>query len=626
MTDFKSRRDFVKVLAASSLAPLVSKVALGADQTENGMSPRDDFIGRCRLQPFNYEGVRLSAGMLNSQFRATRDYYFAIPNDDILKGFRQRAGLRAPGNDLGGWYSGDPTVTRWWSKGDTFNVFGQWLSGMARLSKAGNDEELSEKAVHLMIEWGKTIEDDGFFFYSRRPNAPHYTYDKTVCGLVDLYEYCGRSDALPLLEKITDWAINNLDRIRKRNPTEWYTLSENLYRAYVLTGNPKYKNFGDVWQYTDYWKFFTGGTEITPYHYLRLPAGWEYQTSALNYHAYSHVNTLSGAAMAYGVTGKEEHLNTIINAYDWLKRTQLYATGGYGPEEDLMPPDGSLSNSLETTFRSFETICGSWAGFKLARYLMQFTGDARYGDWIENLVYNGIGAALPMAAHGQTFYYSDYRLGGGRKIYHLDGTWPCCSGTYPQVVADYHNVIYFKDQNGLYLNLFVPSFVSWRYGDNLITVEQATTYPESDSTVLTVTPRTPVAFKLRFRVPSWAEGATVKVNDAQQAAAARPGTWAEIQRTWTAGDRVVIQILMRLRTVSIDHQNLNRVALVYGPVVLVQKLESVLPDISGENSTGMRRRDSALTFSAPGQPVGDFVPFYKVGAGVPYNMYFDLLG
>ena len=281
---------------------------------------------------------------------------------------------------------------------------------------------------------------------------------------------------------------------------------------------------------------------------------------------------------------------------------------------------------METTFRSFETICGSWAGFKLARYLMQFTGDARYGDWIENLVYNGIGAALPMAAHGQTFYYSDYRLGGGRKIYHLDGTWPCCSGTYPQVVADYHNVIYFKDQNGLYLNLFVPSFVSWRYGDNLITVEQATTYPESDSTVLTVTPRTPVAFKLRFRVPSWAEGATVKVNDAQQAAAARPGTWAEIQRTWTAGDRVVIQILMRLRTVSIDHQNLNRVALVYGPVVLVQKLESVLPDISGENSTGMRRRDSALTFSAPGQPVGDFVPFYKVGAGVPYNMYFDLLG
>jgi DUF1680 family protein len=627
MPDFGSRRNFVKTLAASSLAPFVSKVTLAADKTQNSVSSKDDLISRCRLQPFNYEGVRLSAGMLNAQFRATRDYYFAIPDDDILKGFRQRAGMRAPGKDLGGWYSGEPAVVRWWSKGDTYNVFGQWLSGMARLSKAGDDQELREKAIHLMIEWGRTIEDDGFFFYSHRPNAPHYTYDKTVCGLVDMYEYCGRSDALLLLDKITDWAILNLDRTRTRNSTEWYTLSENLYRAYVLTGNPKYKNFADVWRYTAFWKFFTGASDITPYHYQHVPAGWDFPDSPLDYHAYSHVNTLSSAAMAYGVTGEQEYLNTIINAYQWLERTQLYATGGYGPEEDLIPPDGSLSNSLEMTFRSFETICGSWAGFKLARYLMQFTGDAHYGDWIEKLVYNGIGAALPMAADGRTFYYSDYRLGGGRKIYHTDGAWPCCSGTYPQVVADYHNVIYFKDQNGLYVNLFVPSIVNWRYSHNLITIEQATAYPESDSTLLTVTPRTPTAFNLRFRIPSWAEGATVKVNDAMQVVAARPGTWAEIQRTWKAGDRVVIQFPMRLRTVPIDKQNLKRVALVYGPVVLVQKLESVLPDISGENSNGMRRRGgNALTFSAPGQPIGDFVPFYKVGAGVPYNMYFDLLG
>ena len=329
--------------------------------------------------------------------------------------------------------------------------------------------------------------------------------------------------------------------------------------------------------------------------------------------------------MAYEVTGEEHYLKTIVNAYDWLERTQLYATGGYGPEEEMMPPDGSLSNSLETTFRSFETPCGSWAGFKLSRYLMQFTGEARYGDWIEKLVYNGIGAALPMAAQGQTFYYSDYRLGGGRKIYHIDGTWPCCSGTYPQVVADYHNVIYFKDQDGLYINLFVPSVVTWHYKQNEIAVEQETTYPESDITVLTVTPRDPATFNLKFRVPGWAEGATVRVNGVLQTVATRPGTWAEIRRTWKAGDRVAIQIGMRLKTVPVDAQHLQRVALVYGPVVLVQKLESVLPASTGEILARMPR-GNGLTFSAPGQPVGDFVPFYKVGAGVPYNMYFDLLG
>ena len=61
-----------------------------------------------------------------------------------------------------------------------------------------------------------------------------------------------------------------------------------------------------------------------------------------------------------------------------------------------MPPDGSLGESLAATIRSFETPCGYWAAFKLARYLMKFTGEARYGDWMERLVYNGVGAALPM--------------------------------------------------------------------------------------------------------------------------------------------------------------------------------------------------------------------------------------
>lgn len=626
MTDPKSRREFVKILTASSLAPLAGRLVPGEGASGADL-PRNDFNLRCRLQPFSYTGVRLLPGMLQAQFRATRDYYFAIADDDILKGFRQRAGMRAPGNDLGGWYSGDPTVTYWWSKGDTFNAFGQWLSGMARLAKAGEDDELAEKATHLMIEWGKTIEDDGFFFYSRRPNAPHYTYDKMVCGLVDLYEYCGREDALVLLEKITDWAVTNLDKIRKpKMSSEWYTLSENLYRAYVLTGNSRYKDFADIWQYNVYWKFFTGGSDITPYHYTQRPAGWEYQPSPLNWHAYSHVNTLSSAAMAYGVTGEKQYLKTIVNAYDWLEKTQLYATGGYGPEEDLVPPDGSLSDSLEKTFRSFETICGSWAGFKLGRYLMQFTGEARYGDWIEKLMYNGIGAALPMAAQGRTFYYSDYRMGGGRKIYHMDGTWPCCSGTYPQVVADYHNVIYFKDDDSLYVNLFVPSSVTWRHTENEITIVQETKYPESENILLTITSRSPVTFSLKFRVPGWADGVTAKVNGSPVSTASSPGTWTEIRRNWTPRDQVAIHIPMRLRTVPIDQQNPDRVALVYGPVVLVQKLESTLSQKTGGISLPAKQGSEGLSFSGGPKYTGEFVPFYALGAGTPYNMYFDLRG
>ncbi len=604
------RRDFMKqALIATSLAPLAShleRTDFGTTQpgvAENGSE------AKTFLEPFNYEGVHLLDGMFKRQYDTARDYYYKIPDDDVLKGFRHRAGLRAPGHEMGGWYSGNPAITTWWSAGDVFNTFGQWLSGMSRMAKATGDEAIGAKATHLMMEWGRTIETDGYFYYSRRPWLPHYIYEKTVCGLVDLYEFGGRKDALPLLEKITDWASGNLDRIRQPDQgTEWYTLSENLYRAYQLTGNPKYKTFGDVWRFTPYWKSFVGGTELTPYHH----------------HAYSHVNTLSSAAMTYAVTGDPEYLKIIVNAYDWLEQTQFYATGGYGPDEELLPPDGSLGESLETTFKTFETPCGTWAGFKLARYLMRFTGNAKYGDWIEKLVYNGIGAALPMAPEGRTFYYSDYRLGGGRKIYHLDGTWPCCSGTLPQALADYHNIIYFKDPTSLYVNLFVPSRVTWNCDGKEVNLEQETTYPESDTTTLTIRPTGKCTFGLKFRVPRWSRGAQVKINGDNHNVDCQPGAWAAIKRSWMPGDRVSIQFPMHITFAPIDKQHPNRVAVTYGPVVLVRDQQPVLVPKGNDVSGWIVPKGDSLEFSAVEQPHGAFLPFYRVGVGTPYNMYFDV--
>ena len=598
------RREFMKSILGAAIAPHF------LNATERGQAVASTRLSKTYLEPFDYHGVRLLESRWQKQYQQTRDFYLKLSDDDALIGFRQRAGLPAPGHSLEGWYGNDG-----------FNVFPQWLSGMARMAAATGDKAIGEKAHNLMLEWAKTIEPDGYFYYSRKPTTYHYTYDKTVCGLVDLCRYGGYEDALPLLEKITDWAIKNLDR--KRQPatpqdassemSEWYTLSENLYRAYQLTGNPKYREFGDVWRYTTYWSKFSSGTD-PDLHYL---------------HAYSHVNTLSSAAMTYAVTGDAEYLKAIVNAYDYFQRTQCYATGGYGPSERIMLADGSLGKSLENDSNSFETICGSWAAFKLSRYLMMFTGEARYGDWIELLFYNGIGAALPMRPDGRTFYYSDYRLGGARKIYGaihelvVDWRWPCCSGTFPQVTADYHNIIYFKNAGGLHVNLFVPSEVTWTQAGTDVKVIQETAYPEVDTTQLTVDVAKPTAFNLKFRVPGWSTGATAAVNGTKLSLAATPGRWAGIERTWHAGDRVTIQIPMRLVEVPVDKQHLNRVTFRYGPVVLVRTQESLRP-VSRELSKWTASAGEPLEFDLAAQAIGRLVPFYRLGFGDVYSMYFDL--
>jgi len=626
MSEGKSRRDFMKTaLVAGAAAPFAARaMAPPATARAEGNLSR----GKTVLEPFNYNGVRLLDGRLKKQYLETRQYYFSLPDDDILKGFRKRAGLPAPGNDMGTW--GGP---------DTGEVFGQWLSGMARMYKATGDGAMREKAVYLMKEWAKTIEPDGTSYWptvSVEPRLTFYQYDKMVCGLVDMYEYCGEKDALPALERITDWAVKNLDRSRKPAgslfgrsgfPAEWYTLAENLYRAYLLTGNSKYKAFADEWHYDHFWGMFTGKVPL----------------NVQRFHAYSHLNSLSSAAMTFAVTGDPEYLKTIVNAYEHFQQIQCFATGGYGPGEMLVAPDGSLGVSLEREVNTFETPCGVWAAFKLARYLMQFTGEARFGDWIEKLVYNGIGAALPMAPAGKTFYYSEYCLGSNtpfasaRKSYYWD-PYPCCSGTYIQDVADYHNVIYFKDASGLFVNLFVPSEVTWNQAGTDVKVVQETDYPESETTSLTVQVSSSATFDLKFRVPSWSDGITVQINGSRVEVASRPGTWATITRTWHSGDRVSIQIPLCVRIVPVDAQHPHRVALMCGPVVLVQdgkySSQPTRQPSDGDVANWITRSGNPPEFQltegkstdAPfwPPPLGKFVPFYRFQPEVPYRMYFDL--
>src|SRR5271157_2050402 len=86
----------VTALAVCLLLPLVAAAA----------SPPAP-LGKRQIEPFYYQGVTLEPGPLKDQVDEVRRFYLAIPDDDLLKGFRARAGLPAPGKDLGGWYSSD---------------------------------------------------------------------------------------------------------------------------------------------------------------------------------------------------------------------------------------------------------------------------------------------------------------------------------------------------------------------------------------------------------------------------------------------------------------------------------------------------------------------------------------
>jgi uncharacterized protein len=562
------------------------------------------------IEPFDYQGVVLNAGPLLRQVLEVRDFYLRVPNDDYLKGFRQRAGKPAPGADLGGWYTPG-----------TFHVFGQVLSGLARMHAATGDEACREKLDALIKEWSQCIEPDGYFYSTKPPSPPHYIYEKMVGGLLDAYHYGGNSYALARLDRITSWAEKNLDH---SNPyvfntlagiTEWYTLCENLYRAYLLTGQPRYRDYARTWEYTNYWNLFA-------------QPGSDIFKPSPGYHAYSHVNTLSGAAAAYAVTGERRYLDIIRNAYDYLQAHQVYATGGYGPGERMVP-DPLLLEYLDTMENHWETQCCSWAAFKLAKYLMAFTGDARYGDWIERLLINGIGASLPMSADGRVMYYAGHGLSGACKTHNMP-PWACCAGTRIQAVADYHDLLFFRDRDSLYLNIYAPAAVSWDHGKTRVTLRQETRFPESDEVVLRLTLPGADRFALKLRQPAWlAEPMQVKVNDRLVSPEADGKHWVVLQRKWHDGDWVSVRLPMRLVAERFPAASTNPfpAAIVCGPVVLACRSPEGNP-VSQINFTNL----SASLVPSPGEPVNYhlaanpsvlFRPYYQFKEGERYFIYFD---
>lgn len=539
------------------------------------------------LQPFRYADVTLTGGPMAVQAAGASAFYLALSEDDLLNGFRKRARLPAPGKPMGGWYDPDNFAGA--------HPFGQYIAALARMYANTHDVRYKQKVARLVHGFHKTLAPDGFFYSSQKvfKEWPNYLYDKNCIGMRDAYTLTGNKEALVVLKKMTDWAVKNLPR----RQDEWYTLPENLYNCYALTNDARYLQMAKEYDYSkEYYDPFANGINaFTP-----------------ERHAYSHVNTLASAAKAYEVTGDEKYFRAIENAWKFLTTTQMYASGGWGPRERFVTSGkGQLAASIDSIDNHFETPCGSYANVNLDRYLLRFTGDARYGDNMERVLFNGMLAALPMQSDGKTFYYSDYR--SGTKKAYFDAAWPCCSGTYAQITADYPLDIYFHDAGGLYVNLFTSSRVHWKQGKQSVVVEQTTTYPETDTITLTIHTRKPIRFALHVRVPEWtAMPVTVRISNQLSHVKTDVGTFLEVERIWSEGDTLQVILPMALHYEPIAHESLDRQALLYGPLLLVALSDKPV-SMEGEKSiVDVEKQTDALPTFHTHDGAITFLPFYKV--------------
>lgn len=552
-----TRRAFVKGTAAAAAVGAAAPKALAKAAASGHEAP-------VKLEQFPYSAVELLDGKMKEQFDANHEFFLALDDDSLLKPFRKKAGLPAPGEDMGGWYS-------WSNEFDPPNnmtgyipghSFGQYLSGLARAYAVTGNKATQAKVFRLVREYTKTITPK---FYDDYP-LPCYTFDKINCGLIDAHQFAKDPAAMPALSRAVDAVMPHLPahaetRAEQRahpHPNisytwdESYTLPENFFLAYKRSGDKRYLQLAQRFLMDkEYFDPLAEGDNVLPHK-----------------HAYSHVNAFSSASQAYLVLGSKKHLRAAENGLKFVLE-QSFATGGWGPNEGFVEPgSGMLGKSLNFTHASFETPCGSYGHAKVVRYLTRITGQSHWGDSLERVFYNTVMGAKPLEEGGFSFYYSDYNNDRAQKDYYQE-QWPCCSGTFPQVTADYGISSYFYSPQGVYVNLFVPSRVKFRQKGTRFSIEQRTQYPYSNDIALHVKGESPQTFTIALRVPQWAgKNTEVAVNGKRQSVDVKPGEFLELRREWKNGDVIEYSIDQPMHLEAVDPQHPNTVALMRGALTM----------------------------------------------------------
>jgi DUF1680 family protein len=383
-----------------------------------------------------------------------------------------------------------------------------------------------------------------------------------------------------------------------------------LYRT---TRDPKHLALAK--KFLDLRDLLEGGTDDNQ---DRIP--FRKQTAAAG-HAVRANYLYAGAADLYAETGDPTLLAPLRPIWEDVVGRKMYLTGACGALYDGASPDGSkdqkqIARVHQAYGRDYQLpnstahneTCAAVGNALWNWRMLQITGDAKYADVLEVVLYNALLAGVSL--DGKRFFYTN-------TLRQLD-TMPaplrwsrareewiscyCCPPNVARTVAAASTYAYGRAGSGVWLHLYGASTLDTAIpAGGRVKLRQETDYPWDGRVKVTVESAPPGDVSLLLRVPAWADGATLAVNG--KPAAAPAGRYAEVRRAWTAGDVVELTLPMKPRLVQahpLVEEARNQTAVQRGPVVYC--LESPdLPkgvkvmDVAVRGGTDLRPRfDRAL--------------------------------
>ncbi|MEV6793091.1 beta-L-arabinofuranosidase domain-containing protein [Streptomyces sp. NPDC051320] len=521
--------------------------------------------------PFPLDAVTLLPSAFRDNQSRNTAYLHFVDIDRLLHTFRRNVGLASSAQPCGGWEAPDVELRG--------HSTGHLLSGLALTYANTGDRALRDKGRELvaaLAECQAASPQAGYgtgylsafpeSFFDRLEAgtgvwAPYYTIHKIMAGLLEQYRSAGSEQALDVVLRQAAWvdartAELSYQHMQQVLETEFGGMNDVLADLYTVTGDATWLKVAER---------FTHAAVFDPL------AKNDDRLAGL--HANTQIPKMVGA-MRLWEEGLSDRYRTIAeNFWQIVTDHHTYVIGGNSNGEAFHEPDAIASQLSNTCCEN----CNSYNMLKLTR-LMHFRAPERTDllDYYERTLFNQmLGEQDPDSAHGFNIYYTGLVPGAFKQQPSFMGTDPnaystdydnfsCDHGTGMETQAKFADTIYTHGANTLFVNLFVPSEVKWREKD--ITWRQTTDFPDRSSVALTVAAGN-AKHELRIRIPSWASGARVTLNNRPLRDRPQPGSWLVLNRPWQTGDRVGVSLPMRL-AIEPTPDDPDVQAVRFGPVVL----------------------------------------------------------
>ncbi len=511
---------------------------------------------------FPLSAVQLLDGpFLEAQNRGAA-YLLQLEPDRLLANFRSNAGLEPRAEHYGGWEQ----------QGVSGHTLGHYLSACALGYASTRDDRFLERCRYIVAELAACQEAKGTGYVGAIPDGdriwaeiaagdirtqgfdlnggwvPWYTMHKLFAGLVDAYRLCGTAEAKDVAVKLADWACEvtkglDDDQFQTMLVCEHGGINEALANVYAISGDPRHLALAQRF-----------------HHHAILDPLEEGRDELAGRHANTQIPKFVGCARLYELTGDPRYRAIAWNSWDRVANHHSYVTGGHSIDEHFGQPD-RLNDRLGPT--TAET-CNVYNMLKLTHHVFRAEPDGAVGDFLERALYNHI-LASQEPEEGRVTYFLSLEQGGEKEYQRQFDAFTCCVGTGMENHVRYGESIYFHDADGIWVNLYIASELTW--AEQGLALRQETRFPDEDTSQFTLALDAPKPLTLRFRVPHWTHpGVSIEVNGVPTPVVVERG-FAVVSRTWEDGDRIAVRLPMRLRTEAMP-DNPNRAAVLYGPIVL----------------------------------------------------------